>query len=161
MQKKTFSAKVNDQEYEFKDLAAGQLDLIPVGNNEVHIIHHNTSYHARIVTTDFETKSFRFKINGSFYTVKLADQYDELVERLGLHAQSALMIKDIKAPMPGMVLEVNVEEGQEVVKDDQLLILEAMKMENVIKAPGEGVVKKIHIGKGNPVDKNQIMIEME
>ena len=161
MQKKTFSARVNDQEYEFDNLTAGQLDLIPVGDKEVHIIHDNTSYHARIVATDFETKSFRFKINGSFYTVKLADQYDKLVERLGLHTQSALMIKDIKAPMPGMVLEVNVESGQEVAKDDQLLILEAMKMENVIKAPGDGVVKKVHIEKGNPVEKNQVMIEME
>jgi len=60
-----------------------------------------------------------------------------------------------------MVLEVNIEAGQEVAKDDQLLILEAMKMENVIKAPGDGVVKKIHIEKGNPVEKNQLMIEME
>lgn len=161
MQKKTFSARVNDQEYEFKDLEAGQLNLIPVGEREFHIIHHNTSYHARIVSTNFEAKSFRFKINGSFYTVTLADQYDELVERLGLHTQSALLIKDIKAPMPGMVLEINVEAGQEVTKDDQLLILEAMKMENVIKAPGDGIVKKIHIGKGNPVEKNQLMIEME
>lgn len=161
MQKKTFSARVNDQEYEFDNLTAGQLDLIPVGDKEVHIIHDNTSYHARIVATDFETKSFRFKINGSFYTVKLADQYDKLVERLGLHTQSALMIKDIKAPMPGMVLEVNVESGQEVAKDDQLLILEAMKMENVIKSPGDGIVKNIPVTKGQPVEKGYVLIEME
>ena len=114
-----------------------------------------------MLATDFESKTFRFKINGSFFTVKLADQFDQLVDRLGLHTQAALLVKDIKAPMPGMVLEVNVTAGQEVEKDTPLLILEAMKMENVIKAPGDGVVKKVHIEQGNPVEKNQLLIEME
>lgn len=161
MEKKQFSAKVNQEEYEFSNLEDGQLDMIPVGSDAFHIVRNHVAYHAQVMHKDFESKSFRFKINGSFYTVKLADRFDELVERLGLHAQSALMIKDIKAPMPGMVLEVNVEPGQEVQKDDALLILEAMKMENVIKAPGDGKIKTIHVEQGNPVEKSQLMIELE
>lgn len=161
MKKHTFAASVNDGEFSFDNLQSGSLDLIPVGPNEVHIIRDQVAYHALIMDTDFETKSFRFKINGGIFTVTLADQFDQLVDRLGLHVQSELLIKDIKAPMPGMVLEVNVEPGQAVEKDDPLLILEAMKMENVIKAPGNGIVDKVHVEKGKPVDKNQVLIEME
>lgn len=161
MYKHQYSASVNSGEFNFEDVQNGSLDMIPVGPGKVHIIHNNVSYQAQILDTDFESKTFRFKINGSFFTVQLADQFDQLVNRLGLHTQAALLVKDIKAPMPGMVLEVNVSPGQEVEKDTPLLILEAMKMENVIKAPGDGIVKKIHIQKGNPVEKNQLMIEME
>ncbi len=161
MRKHQYSASVNDGDFNFENVQNGLLDMIPIGPGQVHIIHNNVSYHARVLATDFESKTFRFKINGSFFTVKLADQFDQLVDRLGLHTQAALLVKDIKAPMPGMVLEVNVTAGQEVEKDTPLLILEAMKMENVIKAPGDGVVKKVHIEQGNPVEKNQLLIEME
>ena len=70
-------------------------------------------------------------------------------------------VGDIKAPMPGLVIEVAVEIGQTVTKGDKVLILEAMKMENVIKAAGDGVVKAIHTTKGQPVEKGQLLIEME
>jgi biotin carboxyl carrier protein len=63
--------------------------------------------------------------------------------------------------MPGLVISILVEEGQEVQKGDSLLILEAMKMENVIKAAGKGVVKSIKVQQKNAVEKNQILIEME
>jgi biotin carboxyl carrier protein len=63
--------------------------------------------------------------------------------------------------MPGMVLGIMVTEGQDVQKGDPLLILEAMKMENVLKAVGEGRVKAIKVQKGTAVDKNQLLIEME
>ena len=71
------------------------------------------------------------------------------------------MINDIKAPMPGLILEVNVEEGAEVQEGDYLLVLEAMKMENTLTAPRDGVVKSVSIKKGETVEKNQLLIEME
>jgi len=63
--------------------------------------------------------------------------------------------------MPGLVLGIHVKEGDVVNKGDGLLVLEAMKMENLIKAQTPGRVKKIHIQKGAKVEKNQPMIEME
>ena len=68
---------------------------------------------------------------------------------------------DVKAPMPGLVVEVPVVVGQTVAKGDKVLILEAMKMENVIKAVGDGVVKAVHASQGQPVEKGQLLIEME
>ncbi|HKK78307.1 MAG TPA: biotin/lipoyl-containing protein, partial [Phaeodactylibacter sp.] len=63
--------------------------------------------------------------------------------------------------MPGMVLEVSVKAGEEVSEGTPLLILEAMKMENVIKSPGDGVIKAINVTKGEAVDKNYLLVEME
>jgi biotin carboxyl carrier protein len=67
----------------------------------------------------------------------------------------------VKAPMPGLVLNIVVEPGQTVEKGDPMIILEAMKMENVIKAAGEGRVKAIKVQKGMAVDKGQLLIELD
>ena len=63
--------------------------------------------------------------------------------------------------MPGLVLDVKLNVGDSVEKGDSILILEAMKMENVLKSPAEGVVKSIHINKGDAVEKNQLLISFE
>ena len=63
--------------------------------------------------------------------------------------------------MPGLVLDIPVEVGQEVEKGEGVLILEAMKMENVIKSAGVGTIKAIHIKQGEAVEKGQLLIEME
>ncbi|MCL4155747.1 UNVERIFIED_CONTAM: hypothetical protein GTU68_052685 [Idotea baltica] len=61
--------------------------------------------------------------------------------------------------MPGLVLNIRVSPGDEVAEGDTLLVLEAMKMENVIKAVGNGTVKEIKVGHGDKVDKGQILIQ--
>jgi biotin carboxyl carrier protein len=63
--------------------------------------------------------------------------------------------------MPGLIINVSVTEGTEVQKGDTLLILEAMKMENVIKSPRQGKVKKINVQLKQAVEKNQVMLEFE
>ncbi|MCL4140359.1 UNVERIFIED_CONTAM: hypothetical protein GTU68_048933 [Idotea baltica] len=63
--------------------------------------------------------------------------------------------------MPGLLLAINVEVGQNVKEDDSLLILEAMKMENVITSPRNGIIKSINAVKGNTVDKGTLLIEFE
>ena len=82
-----------------------------------------------------------------------------MLEKLGMNKTSAAAVQDIKAPMPGLVIELKVEEGQEIKAGDPLIILEAMKMENIIKSPREGVIKSILVKKGQSVEKNQILIK--
>jgi biotin carboxyl carrier protein len=63
--------------------------------------------------------------------------------------------------MPGLILDINVKIGQKVKEDDPLLILEAMKMENVLTSPRDGIIKSISVSKGDAVNKNQLLIEFE
>ena len=60
--------------------------------------------------------------------------------------------------MPGLVLGISINAGEKVTKGDTLLILEAMKMENVIKSPTDGVIKSIAVKKGETVEKNQVIL---
>ncbi|HRF37953.1 MAG TPA: acetyl-CoA carboxylase biotin carboxyl carrier protein subunit, partial [Saprospiraceae bacterium] len=86
---------------------------------------------------------------------------DQLVNRLGLSIKTTHRVKDIKAPMPGLVRRIEVSPGQEIKEGDPILILEAMKMENVLKSPGEGRIAKVLVSEGAPVEKGQVLIEVE
>ena len=81
-----------------------------------------------------------------------------MLHSLGMDNLASKKVADLKAPMPGLVLEIAVKVGQEVAKGDTLLILEAMKMENVIKSPTDGVIKSIAVNKADTVEKNQLIL---
>jgi biotin carboxyl carrier protein len=108
--------------------------------------------------TDYANKSFVLRIDGFRHRVRLSDPYDVLVDRLGLAKSTVALANDVKAPMPGLVREILVAEGEHVQAGDAILILEAMKMENVIKAAGEGMVESISVLAGQSVDKGQVLI---
>jgi len=159
---KPYQVKVNDQiDFEIKKEAVSKLDFVKESETTFHILKDNQSYRAEVVEVDYAKKVFSIKINGNPYQIQLQDEFDQLVNQLGLSVVNSNKVEDVKAPMPGLVLEVAAEIGQEVKKGDPLLILEAMKMENVIKSIGEGVVKAIHIKQGEALEKGQLMIEME
>lgn len=160
--KKPFKLKVNEQiDFEITTDKTAELDFVKESETTFHIIKDNQSYRAEVVEVNFAKKIFSLKINGNPYQIRLEDEFDQLVNQLGLSVASSQKVEDVKAPMPGLVLEVAAEIGQEVKKGDPLLILEAMKMENVIKSMGEGTVKAIHIKQGEALEKGQLMIEME
>ncbi len=134
-------------------------DIVPIDENSFHIIYKTKTYTAHIVATDYAAKSFTLKINGKTTTLVLKDKMDSLLAKLGMTDLANSQLNDLKAPMPGLIANILVKVGDEVAKGDSLLILEAMKMENVIKAAGEGVIKNIKINKGESVEKNQLLIE--
>ncbi|MFA0962564.1 biotin/lipoyl-containing protein [Roseivirga sp. BDSF3-8] len=138
---------------------AVELDLLENGPGNYHIVYGTKSYNAEIVSTDWQEKKIILKINGQKLEADLKDDTDLLLERLGMDMSVANLINDLKAPMPGLILDILVEPGQEIKKDDPLIVLEAMKMENVIKSPGEAVVSAIKVKKGESVEKNQLLIQ--
>jgi biotin carboxyl carrier protein len=133
-------------------------DFVQIAPNHYHIIFENHSYQAELVQADFATKTFTIKINQHTYQLAAKDRFDLLLEQLGMGGSAAKKVNDLKAPMPGLILQVLVKEGDTVKKGDVLLILEAMKMENVLKAQGDGVVSKVTIQKGDRVEKNQVLV---
>jgi biotin carboxyl carrier protein len=136
-----------------------QIDSRDLSVTQKHVIYQHKSYNIELVERNEDGKAVVIKVNGTLYQVGIEDQYDELLKKLGMDSSSANKVLEIKAPMPGLVLNVIVEEGQEVNKGDSLLVLEAMKMENIIKSPTGGIVKKILIRKGDKVEKNEILLQ--
>lgn len=136
-----------------------EANIIKVREGVYHLIKDNASYNLEVVKHIPEEKKLVVKINNTSYTLDIKDKYDDLLHSLGLDSLAAKKVNDIKAPMPGMVLNILVSEGQEVKKGDPLIVLEAMKMENILKSPSDGTVKKIACTKGFAVEKNQLLIQ--
>jgi len=160
--------KVNNKEehsIELENANAGIIDgkafawdVIEVKNGSFHVIKDNRSYNVEVIKTDVAEKSFLVSVNGNKYQLNVKDKFDELLKSLGFDDLNAKKVNEIKAPMPGLVLDIRVSEGDTVKKGDAILVLEAMKMENIIKSPTDGIIKKINIKKGIAVEKNQVLI---
>ena len=137
------------------------IDSKSLSNTHTHVIYNNKSYNIEIVSENRADKTSTIKVNGTTYTIEMEDQYDQLLKQLGMDNAQANKVSEIKAPMPGLVLNVLVAAGQEVTKGDSLIVLEAMKMENIIKSPASGIIKKILVLKADKVEKNEILIQFQ
>ncbi len=156
-----FTIFVNQQELSVLPEQAKTLDAIAVGEQQFHVLKNDVNYKASIETADYANKSYTIKVNGTRYEVKIADVYDRLIQQMGISSGGATKSNNVQSPMPGLVLSILVSEGQSVEKGDNLLILEAMKMENILKATGKGVIKSIQVQQGAVVEKRQLLITME
>lgn len=148
-----------DFERDAEDVIA--LDDQAITESKFHVLQDNRSFRAEILNSDFYNKKYTIQINSNTYEVAIADQLDMLISEMGLSLGNAALVNDIKAPMPGIILDVNVQAGDEIQEGAHLLVLEAMKMENTLSAPRDGIVKSVLIKKGETVEKNQLLIEME
>lgn len=118
----------------------------------------------------FEKNIARIEVNGTSYTVELdrevkAAKTPKLVRPLVRESSKPIEKKEggslaIKAPLPGNILNIMVKAGDEIKKDQKLLIMEAMKMENEIKAEKDGIVKAILVQNGQSVLQGEVLIEI-
>lgn len=152
---------INNSPTEIDDNELDKLELSPAPNGEWHALLNNQSYKINLLQADLQNKVLTIELNGQEYHLKIEDEYDRLLKKMGFSTKIKHQIKQIKAPMPGLILDILIEPGNVLSKDTPLLLLEAMKMENVIKSEGDGVVKNIVVKKGQTVDKGQILIELD
>jgi biotin carboxyl carrier protein len=134
-------------------------DLKWVGNRKIHLIQGSRSLEAELLAVDLEAKTLQIRLGHKTTTILLKDRFDLLLEKMGMNAAGSGSLKEIKAPMPGLILDLKVAPGDVVKKGDVVLILEAMKMENSIKSPGDGVVKEVKVSLKQSVEKNQVLIQ--
>lgn len=157
-----YKVNVNDTfHFDVEKKHVSQLDEVSVETNKFHILHENTPYKAEIVTSDFNQKSYTVKVNNNTYTVAISNPLDILIKEMGFEVGLTKQVNFIKAPMPGLILEISVMVGQEVKENDNLIILGAMKMENSFLSPRDGTIKSISVAMGDAVDKGQLLIEFE
>jgi len=142
---------VNGEEKEF--------DIQQINDNTFHIIHKHNSFKASILHYDIQNKILEIKVNAQTYNIEFQDENDLLLEKMGIKNTKTKMIDELKAPMPGLIVDIKVTEGQEVKSGDPLIILKAMKMENILKSPHDAVIKKILVETNQKIEKNAIIIQ--
>jgi len=161
-----YSVTVNNKKFTVENpgdglQVAGDLsdwDLQSIDDRTYHLIKDNLSYRLELLQIDRKEKTVTVKLNDKLATVVLKDRFDLLLEKLGMNAALSHALLDIKAPMPGLILEISVKVGDRIKKGDPVLVLEAMKMENMLKSSGEGEIKEILVEPGSSVEKNQVLI---
>lgn len=162
-----YSARVNDHLFEIAMSDNGFLangkeirwDIAHIQEGYFHILLDGKSYRAELVEKETGNKHFTVKVNGRLYPVILKDRLDILLEQMGMNTNAGARVNNVRAPMPGLIIQLKVKDGDSVKAGDTLLILEAMKMENIIKAPADATVKSVKVRMGEGVEKNQVLIE--
>jgi biotin carboxyl carrier protein len=158
--KQTFDIEYADGNYKIDDQKV-DFDCFPISEKSFHILLDNQSFNADLIEIDYNQKKVVLKVNHKIFTLEVADDFDQLLVRMGIDKGAQQKISSLNAPMPGLVLSISVKEGEEVKEGDSLLVLEAMKMENVLPSPTDGIIKKIEVKSGEKVDKNQALVTFE
>lgn len=150
-----------EQEFEFALSSVKDLDVLSLSDKEAHLVYEQESYSIEIVNRNYIDKNYTVKMNGRVFQVAIETPLDQLIKEMGLSLGSSSVSDEVYAPMPGIILEVHVTEGDAVKEGDYLCVLEAMKMENALTAPRDGVIKSVTIAVGDTVEKGKLLIEFE
>ena len=136
---------IEGKRYTISDTDWSQFDCIRVNDNTYHLLENGNVHLITIIHSDPANKKFMFKIDGEIKEATVLNGLDMLIEKMGLNSTAAKKLSVLNAPMPGLVTLIKTQVGAEVDKGTPLIILEAMKMENVIVAPHPATIKAIHV----------------
>lgn len=134
--------------------------IIHQNGDEYRFLYNEKLYDIRVMGFDAESKTWQMKVNGFRLKVQRTDKLDQLIQKLGFNKPPKMALKEVLAPMPGLVKEVFIKDGDQVKTGDNLFILEAMKMENIIKAAGDGVITYVAVRQGDKVEKNGLLAKL-
>lgn len=161
------------EEFNFLEVEIGNLEklyiqegdseilILEKSGNKIKVLIKGKIYDTVIKKSDPDNKKFVINVEGYDFPVKINEPIDQLIAKMGFLKTRNHSVKEIKAPMPGLVLDIYVNVGDIVEVNQNLLSLEAMKMENILKSQGQGTIREIKIKKGAAVEKNQILIVFE
>jgi biotin carboxyl carrier protein len=156
-----YLVKANEFVFEIDHADLQAASLVQKTPSVFHLIHQNRSVTAELLETDSAGKLWRIEIEGQTFEVEVKDTLDQMLENMGFNKVAGKHIKELKAPMPGLVLSIAVTEGQQVQEGDRILILEAMKMENSILIPADATIKRIVVKPGQAVEKGQVLVALD
>lgn len=156
-----YKVKVNEFEFIVNKETVDTTDLVKRSLTEYHVIKDHRSVNAKLIGTDLHAKKATVEVDGEIFEVEIKEPLDLMLEKMGFGSVSNRQMKEIKAPMPGLVLEIAVSEGQDVKEGEKILILVAMKMENSIMIHTTAKIKRIAVSAGQAVEKGQLLVELE
>lgn len=159
--KTMYKVTANEFEFSFTKEQIEAADLVQKSPVDFNLLKDNRSVNAKLIEVDKHAKHLTIEVEGENFVVEIREELDEMLEKMGFGLVPNKQIKNIKAPMPGLVLEIAVTEGQEVAEGEKILILAAMKMENSILIHTRATIKKIVVSAGQAVEKGQVLVELE
>src|SRR6185437_6605051 len=142
--KSTFPITQDDGQLVINDTPA-DWDASWQPNGLISVLYNGKSYTAIVESVDRKAKEMSLRVNGQLYKISIKEPIDQLLSNMGMDLKAMQKAEPIKAPMPGMVLKILVTPGQQINKGDGLVILEAMKMENILKATSPATVKAVRV----------------
>jgi len=155
----TFLIEVNRENEISVDDRPEAVDFHGIDQNSLFsLLLNNRSYEAFVEERDGE---YQVLLQGRLYSVRVED---ERARRLAQATRGFIPASgeiQIKAPMPGLIVAVPVQEGQAIQAGQVVIILESMKMENELKAPRAGTIGRVRAGKGQSVEQNQVLVTIQ
>ncbi|MEY3321112.1 MAG: hypothetical protein RLZZ417_695 [Bacteroidota bacterium] len=158
---RSFLIDINGGQYSFQLSDGEAATPINIDEDKKYILHDFKSKWISVKEKNHSLKYYQIQIDGRTYKVQLLDEVDQLILKMNLTSKKSSHFKDLKAPMPGLVRNVNINVGDLIKKGDSLIILEAMKMENVLKSPIDGIISELGVKPGESVEKNQILLSFK
>jgi acetyl/propionyl-CoA carboxylase alpha subunit len=156
-----YKIRANEFDFYFTKDEINKTDLVKKSLTEYHIIKDHRSVIAKLIHADLDAKKLTIEVDGEIFYIEIKEELDCMLEKMGFGLAVNKQLKEIKAPMPGLVLEIAVSEGQAVTEGEKLLILVAMKMENSIMIHTNATIKRIAVSEGQAVEKGQVLVELE
>lgn len=133
------------------------VDLVKLDAHRFSFIVNNRSYHVELYPNE---NNFHLVLNQKRFQVAVLDSRQKIQAEMFDQGRRQSTAATVKAPMPGLILRIEVKEGQFVRAGNPLLVMEAMKMENEIRAEGNGIIKEILVKEQQTVDKDTILIKL-
>jgi acetyl/propionyl-CoA carboxylase alpha subunit len=154
-----YQAKVQDYTFDISnEQLTTSIEFQSEGSKAYSAVIDGKQVQVDLVKIDEELNQVVLRMAGKKYTVQLKGSVEIMLEKLGMKVPKRKTVNQLIAPMPGLILKVLVTEGQEVKQGESLLVLEAMKMENVFKATKDSIVKQIKVSEKQSVEKGEELI---
>ena len=136
-------------------------DIVKLDKDRFNIIKNNKSYTLKVLENNLKLKQLTLEFDSQIYIVDIMDDMDILLKKMGFGDSGKKIITEIKAPMPGLVIEISAKLNQALKSGEKVMVIEAMKMENSLIMPSDAVIKNILVKKGDAVVKGQLLVELD
>ncbi len=134
-----------------------EIDCVKLSHNSYSLILNGQSHY---LTIHPHLQGYEVTVDHHTHLVHVQDEVDILLKKIGMQDNESRHAGEIHAQIPGLVSQIYVKKGDKVKVNQQLFILEAMKMENEIDSPVSGIVDHIHCKEGDKVEKGNIIMEI-
>ena len=135
--------------------------LSDIEGTPVRLVTIGDAVHRVIARRDGQRGSYALRIDGRRYAVEALDERTRAIRDLSAAAAGPVGPQPVRAPMPGLMVRIDVKAGDQVIAGQGVAAMEAMKMENELRAPAAGRVKAVHVAVGQAVEKGAVLVEFE